>query len=53
MFLKQHSIFDVLTAFGLAFVMYYVIYRYAYKKVPALLRTSKREKGHVLHDLRL
>lgn len=53
MFLKQHSIFDVLTAFGMAFVMYYVIYRQAYKKVPALLRTGKREKGQVLHDLRL
>lgn len=53
MFLKQHSVFDVLTAFGLAFTMYYVIYRQAYKKVPALLHTGKQEKGQMLHDLRL
>jgi membrane-associated phospholipid phosphatase len=30
MFLKQHSIFDVLTAFGLAAVMYFVVYRPVY-----------------------
>lgn len=53
MFLKQHSVFDVLTAFGLAAVMYYVVYRQAYKKVLVLLRVGKREKSPVLHDLRL
>ena len=53
MFLKQHSVFDVLTAFGLAAVMYYVVYRQAYKKVLLLLRVGKPEKSPVLHDLRL
>lgn len=28
MFIKQHSVFDVLTAFGLAAVMYVLVYRY-------------------------
>jgi len=28
MFIKQHSVFDVLTAFGLAAIMYVVVYRY-------------------------
>ncbi|MGN1147836.1 MAG: serine/threonine protein phosphatase [Lachnospiraceae bacterium] len=28
MFIKQHSVFDVLTAFGLAAIMYLVVYRY-------------------------
>ncbi|MDE6887101.1 MAG: phosphatase PAP2 family protein [Eubacterium sp.] len=53
MFLKQHSVFDVLTAFGMALIMYYVVYRRAYTKVPALIRAGKREKGQILHDLRL
>ncbi|MDE6970689.1 MAG: phosphatase PAP2 family protein [Eubacterium sp.] len=53
MFLKQHSVFDVLTAFGMAAVMYYVIYREAYKKVLVPLRAGKPEKKQVLHDLRL
>lgn len=53
MFLKQHSVFDVLTAFGLAGVMYYVVYREAYKKVLVLLRAGKSEKSPVLHGLRL
>lgn len=53
MFLKQHSVFDVLTAFGMAAVMYYIVYREAYKKVLALVRIDKREKSHVLHGLRL
>lgn len=53
MFLKQHSVFDVLTAFGLAAVMYYVVYREAYKKVLVLLRLGKPKKSPVLHGLRL
>ena len=28
MFIKQHSLFDVLTAFGLSAIMYLVVYRY-------------------------
>ena len=28
MFIKQHSVFDVLTAFGLAGIMYIIVYRY-------------------------
>lgn len=28
MFIKQHSVFDVLTAFGLSAIMYLVVYRY-------------------------
>lgn len=53
MFLKQHSVFDVLTAFGLAAVMYYVVYRQAYRKVLAALRVEERKKKQVLHGLRL
>ncbi len=53
MFLKQHSVFDVFTAFGLAAVMYSIVYRQAYKKVWALVRIRKPEKNPVLHDLRL
>ncbi len=59
MFLKQHSVFDVLTAFGLAVVMYYTIYRQAYKKVFALLQrvrivaANKRKKTRALDGLRL
>ena len=34
MFIKQHSMFDVLTAFGMAAIMYVVVYRY--DLVPAL-----------------
>lgn len=53
MFLKQHSVFDVLTAFGLAAIMYYLVYSQAYKKVLASIRINKPEKGHVLNGLRL
>ena len=28
MFIKQHSVFDVLTAFGLSAIMYILVYRY-------------------------
>ncbi len=51
MLLKQHSVFDVLTAFGMAAVMYYAVYREAYKKVLVLVRVQK--KRQVLHGLRL
>ncbi len=53
MFLKQHSVFDVFTAFGMAAIMYYIVYRQAYKKVLSLLRAGKSEKSPALHDLRL
>ena len=53
MFLKQHSVFDVFTAFGMATIMYYIVYREAYKKVLSLLRAGKSEKSPALHDLRL
>lgn len=53
MFLKQHSVFDVMTAFGMAAVMYYVVYRQAYKKAPALMHMDERKKSPVLHGLRL
>lgn len=53
MFLKQHSVFDVLTAFGMASVMYYFIYSQAYKKVWAVIHIEQRKRGHMLHDLRL
>lgn len=53
MFLKQHSVFDVFTAFGMAAVMYYAVYGQAYKKVLAALRIGKPKKEHMLRDLRL
>lgn len=53
LFLKQHSVFDVLTAFGMAAVMYYVIYHHAYRRVLASVRIHKRKKRHVLDGLRL
>ena len=41
------------SAFGLAAVMYYVVYRQAYRKVLAVLRVDERKKEQVLHGLRL
>lgn len=52
-FLKQHSVFDVITAFCMAAVMYYLVYGNAYQKILAVLRTDKRKKRHVVHDLRM
>ncbi len=52
-FLKQHSVFDVITAFGMAAVMYYVVYRQAYRKVLAAVRMDKRKEKQVLRGLRL
>lgn len=52
-FLKQHSIFDMLTAFGLAAIMYYFVYSQAYKKALAVMWTEKRRKRHALKDLQL
>ncbi len=51
MFLKQHSVFDVITAFMLAAAMYYVIYSQAYNKIPAAIRLNKQKKEPVLRDL--
>lgn len=53
MLLKQHSVFDVLTAFGMAAVMYYAVYGEAYKKVLVLVRVEEFKKRQVLHGLRL
>ncbi len=41
-FIKQHSMFDVLTAFGMAAVMYLLVYRY---DVLLYLRTARKRKG--------
>lgn len=47
-FIKQHSVFDVLTAFVMAAVMYVVVYQF---DVIASLKTSrsnsKRRRGHI------
>lgn len=48
MFLKQHSVFDVLTAFGMAAIMYYFVYSQSYQKVLADIRMSKQKKQHAL-----
>ncbi len=53
MLLKQHSVFDVLTAFGLAAVMYYAVYGEAYKKLLALVRTGELKKRLGGRGLRL
>ncbi len=42
MFIKQHSIFDVITAFLLAFIMYIVVYRYDILVPLRKLRLVKR-----------
>lgn len=43
MFLKQHSVFDVCTAFLLAYVMYRVVYRHKWSKVS----TAQKSRGNV------
>lgn len=48
MFLKQHSVFDVLTAFGMAAVMYYFVYSQSYQKVLADIRMGRQKKRHAL-----
>ncbi len=53
MLLKQHSVFDVLTAFGMAAVMYYAVYGEVYRKVLVLIRTKELKKRLVLRGLRL
>lgn len=56
MFLKQHSVFDVLTAFVMAAVMYCIVYREGYAHILAFLRTGlglngqPEKKKDVLHD---
>lgn len=39
MFLKQHSVFDVVTAFLLAFVMYRILYKHSWGKQSAAAKT--------------
>ena len=41
-FLKQHSMFDVLTAFGMAAVMYLVVYRYDLILAVRAMRSRKK-----------
>lgn len=41
MFLKQHSIYDVIAAFVLAYALYQVVYVTEHKKVPKLERRKK------------
>ena len=53
LFLKQHSVFDVITAFCMAAVTYYLVYCHAYQKILAFLRPDKRKKRRVVHDLRM
>ncbi len=53
MFLKQHSVFDVVTAFIMAAIMHYFIYRQAYQKVAAAFRVDKQKKRRALHGLRM
>lgn len=53
MLLKQHSVFDVLTAFAMTAIMYYLVYSSAYKKILALASVENMKKRRVLHDLRL
>lgn len=42
MFIKQHSVFDVLTAFGLAAVMYVVVYKHDF--IPAIKNIHSDKK---------
>lgn len=44
MFLKQHSVFDVLTAFIMAAIMYALVYRYDLLMTPADSRNKKKAK---------
>lgn len=45
MFLKQHSVFDVMTAFLLSAVMYLIIYVLDWSKLRARLMDKKKYKG--------
>ncbi len=55
MFLKQHSVFDVMTAFGMALIMYYFIYSQAYQRIMAYIRLGLEQKRQrdVAHDFRM
>jgi membrane-associated phospholipid phosphatase len=44
MFIKQHSTFDVLTAFLLAFVMYRIVYVHDWSKNPLTQLATRRSK---------
>lgn len=46
-FLKQHSMFDVLTAFAMAAVMYLVVYRYDLVMAIRALRSRKNAKPQI------
>lgn len=48
MFLKQHSVFDVLTAFILAAIMYVIVYRYdLVLAIKNFVRTDKKSKPQI------
>jgi len=44
MFLKQHSVFDVMTAMALSLVMYYFIYSQAYRRAVAAARLEREQR---------
>lgn len=44
MFLKQHSVFDVVTAFLLAWIMYVIIYRHNWTRVSAAQKSRGKVK---------
>lgn len=46
-FIKQHSMFDVLTAFVMAAVMYLVVYRYDFVMVVKAMRSGKKVKPQI------
>lgn len=43
-FLKQHSMFDVITAFMLAFIMYVLVYAVKWKRVRAFVRVKQVQR---------
>lgn len=47
MLIKQHSVFDVLTAFGLAAIMYVVVYRYDPVMAVQAMRSGKHARPQV------
>lgn len=49
-FLKQHSVFDIICAFGLAIIMYLIVYIPDYKKIYHSIKQNKAEKYKVSSD---
>lgn len=47
MFIKQHSVFDVLTAFVLAAIMYAVVYYYDIVLVYRTMREKKKARPQI------